>query len=231
MIPFAVLKSVDFDGVAVGTIACQEPDSDSEILDYFASKPYFQQWSDTQFKNSGGKSYGNVRLQHDSKKVVGLLTSPLQFDDANKRIKVSAQIVDPIAKEMLQLGALTGFSIGGDYVSKRPLANGLISYIAKPAEVSVCDRPCSPSATYDLVHADGQIELRKFAKVYQGEQLLQKAVALLKSGWGEHEVQLYLAMTPGSIYLAKSQDPGFRLNATNMQERRRKRVETNPYSG
>jgi hypothetical protein len=230
MIPFAQLQKFDdFQGIAEGTIACQEPDGDREILDYFGSKPYFQAWSDSQFANSQGKSWGNVRLQHNPQKVVGLLISPLQFDDTNIKIKVSAQILDPVAKDMLMRGALTGFSIGGDYISKRPLPNGLVSYIAKPAELSVCDRPCSPSATYDLVCADGHTELRKFMKILEGDQLLQKATALMKSGWGEHEVQLYLSVSPGMLYKARMQDAGVRELAKSVESRRRQRFETNPF--
>jgi hypothetical protein len=229
MVPFAILKSVDFEGKVEGTIAATEPDADREILDYDGSKPYFIQWSQTQFANSGGKSYGNLRLQHDAKRVVGLITDPLIFDDQAKTIRVKARVVDENAKELLQTGSLTGFSIGGDYVSKRPLPNGLVSYIAKPVEVSVCDRPCSPSATFSSVKADGTVELRKFMKILAGDQLLQKATALMKSGWGEHEVQLYLSMSPGMLYKARMQDAGVRELAKSVENRRRQRFETNPF--
>jgi hypothetical protein len=229
MQPFAILKSVDFEGKVEGVIAATEPDADREILDYDGSKPYFVQWSQTQFANSGGKSYGNLRLQHDAKRVVGLITDPLIFDDKNKTIRVKARVVDENAKELLQSGSLTGFSIGGDYVSKRPLPNGLISYVARPVEVSVCDRPCSPSATFSSVKADGTIQLMKFQKVLDGRELLQKAVALMKSGWSEHEVQLSLCITPGQLYVAKCQDPDVRTHASIQQQRRRDQLERNPF--
>jgi hypothetical protein len=232
MEPYAQLRKWDeFQGIATGVIACEEPDHDGEILDYNGSKDYFKQWSAQQNANSQGKSFGNLRLQHDPKRIVGSVISPLEFDDTNKRIMVSAKVIDPIAKELLNAGALTGFSIGGDYVSKKPLMNGLVRYIARPQEVSICDRPCSPSAVFSSVKSDGSTELRKFQKVFTGDMLLNKALNLMKCGFSEQDVAWTLQMTPGAIYLAKSQDPGFRLNASNMREERRRRIETNPYSG
>jgi len=152
-----------FQGLITGVAAAEEIDHDGEVLDYLASKPYFQAWSASQKAASGGKSAGNVRLQHDAKTCVGKLIS-MDFDDANKRIRVSAKIIDPVAKTLLQEGVLTGFSIGGDYVSKTPMANGLVRYVAGPNEISVVDRPCAPSALYESVKADGSTEMRKFAK-------------------------------------------------------------------
>lgn len=178
---FFRLTKMGFDGVCEGIAACSEPDHDGEILDYEGSLPYFRAWSSTQFANSGGKSYGNVRIQHDAKRVGGLLTG-IQFDDTNRQIKVSAQILDPTAKQMLQAGALTGFSIGGSYVSKTPLPGGLVSYVANPVEISVVDRPCSPSATFSLVHSDGRVELRKFLDRSNSSELMRVAQGLLDSG-------------------------------------------------
>jgi len=205
MQPFLRLTKMGFDGVAEGVIACQEPDHDGEILDYFGSKPYIQNWSNTQLKNSGGKSYGNVRVQHQADNIAGFLQS-ITFDDANKEVRVSAKVIDPVARQMLQEGALTGFSIGGSYVKKTPLSNGLISYIANPVEISIVDRPCSPSATFSLVHADGSKELRKFQKVWSRDEITSRILSLLKSGATEAMVSIITGATAGTIYLAKRQN-------------------------
>ena len=156
-----LMKWDEFSGIATGVAACEEKDHDNEIMDYHGSKPYFQAWSQTQKSASSGKSLGNVRLQHDASKVAGRLTD-LSFDDGNKRVIVSAQIVDPVAKELLRTGCLTGFSIGGDYGKRTTLPNGVTKYVAIPSEVSVVDRPCQPSATFTAVKSDGTTELRKF---------------------------------------------------------------------
>lgn len=160
---FFILEKMDpFLGIAVGVMCAEEIDHDKEILDYFGSKPYIQAWSDSQREASKGLSKGNVRLQHDAKRPVGLLKD-LTFDDASLKVRVAAQIVDENARNLLATGVLTGFSIGGDYVKRTPMAGGIVKYIANPSEVSVCDRPCSPNATFSAVKADGSMELRKFA--------------------------------------------------------------------
>jgi len=45
-----------------------------------------------------------------------------------------------------------------------PLTNDAVKYIAGPGEISVCDRPCAPSAVFSAVKQGGGVELRKFAK-------------------------------------------------------------------
>src|SRR6267154_3597670 len=174
---FQLAKYDPFLGVATGVAAAEELDHDGEILDYNGSKPYFQQWSDSQFTASKGQSKGNVRLQHDAKRCVGKL-SDIQFDDAARKVRVVAQIVDPVAKDLLRTGCLTGFSIGGDYIKRTPMPNGVVKYIAGPAEISVCDRPCAPSATFESVKADGTHELRKFAP--KGQQSTAIRIRVLK---------------------------------------------------
>ncbi len=160
----AVFEKYDpFLGIATGIITAQQPDNDNEELDYDRSKPYFEAWSAEVKKDSDGKSLGNVRLQHDPKRPAGKLTD-LVFDDANKTIRATAKIVDPTAKSMLAEGVLTGFSIGGSYVDKTVQKDGTTLYVANPIEVSVVDRPCLGSATFDVVRADGRTELRKFRK-------------------------------------------------------------------
>lgn len=167
---FFLLEKYDaFQGIASGIATAEAVDRDKEILDYAKSKPYFEAWSDSVHKDSGGKSYGNLRFQHDDKKVAGKLNS-IEFNDEAKLIRVEAKVVDPIAKDMLEQGCLTGFSIGGRYVDKSsPDKDGVVRYVADPCEISVVDRPALPGAVFQSVKADGSFELRKFAKYEKAE--------------------------------------------------------------
>ena len=52
-----------------------------------------------------------------------------------------------------------------DYVGAMKTTPTGKRYTAKPAEVSLVDNPCNPSAHFEYVKADGSTELRKFASV------------------------------------------------------------------
>lgn len=221
---FAQLSKLsEFEGVAEGIIACQAPDRDGEILDYEASKPYFQQWSASQMAASMGKSKGNIRLQHDPKRPVGRLLD-IQFDDAKKQVRVIAKVEETEAKNLLAAGVLTGFSIGGAYASKKALPNGLTSYVAVPAEVSVVDRPCAPQATFSLVRSDGSESLQKFQKVMGHEDLAKSYQAMIKA-MPEQQAQMILGITPGVAYTLKKTNIYQVLNKSNMIQKRRETLE------
>lgn len=225
LLKFAQLSTIDeIQGIATGVMCAEEVDHDNEVLDYFASKPYIQKWSQEQFANSRGQSVGNVRLQHDDKKPIGRLLS-LDFDDVARKVRITAQIEDPIAKHLLASGVLTGFSIGGEYIKKTPLANGITRYIASPSEVSVCDRPCAPSATFESVKADGSRELVKFRKIE--DPLVVRADGLLAKGWPANIVREMLQLTETQMYKAMHlTDLIKRQGALSQRERRRKQLET-----
>jgi hypothetical protein len=151
-------------------------DRAKERLDYPGSKPYFQKWSDSQYEASGGKSYGNVRLQHDPKRPAGILYKAPEYNDDAQTIRVFGKAVDPVTKELMQSGALTGVSIGGAYI-KRTVnpADGITDYIASPQEISVVDRPCLAQATFEVVkNEQGETEMRKFASEEDSASLIKK---------------------------------------------------------
>lgn len=179
---FFLLEKYDpFQGICTGIATGQQVDRDQEILDYAKSKPFFEAWSDSVKKDSDGHSLGNVRLQHDEKKPVGKLTA-MEFNDEAKLIRVSAKIVEPVAKDMLEQRVLTGFSIGGRYISKTPQTDGTTLYVADPCEISVVDRPAYPDAVFQQVKADGSIELRKFAKYEEPKRIADEEHRIV----GEH---------------------------------------------
>jgi hypothetical protein len=151
-------------------------DRAKERLDYPGSKPYFQKWSDSQYEASGGKSYGNVRLQHDPKRPAGILYKAPEYNDDEQTIRVFGQAVDPVTKELMQSGALTGVSIGGAYIKKTVNPkDGVTDYIASPQEISVVDRPCLAQATFEVVkNEQGETEMRKFASEEDSASLIKK---------------------------------------------------------
>lgn len=143
-----------------GRMAAEEEDKSKEIFDYETSKGHFQEWSDGFQKTTGGKSLGNVRVMHQP--IAAGKVIALAFDDVAKTVDVGTKIVDDDAWAKCEAGVFTGFSMGGSYVKK--WADGdLVRYTAKPAEVSLVDNPCIPSALFTVVKADGSEELRKFA--------------------------------------------------------------------
>jgi hypothetical protein len=144
-----------------GIMVDESPDKSGEAFDYTTSKAYFEEWSDGFKKATDGKSLGNVREMHlpfAAGKVISI-----EFDDVAKCIRIGAEIVDDDAWKKVEAGVYTGFSIGGGYMKRWTDPSGRRRYTAKPAEVSLVDNPCVPSATFTLVKADGSEELRKFA--------------------------------------------------------------------
>ena len=94
--------------------------------------------------------------------AAGKLTD-IAFDDDEKRILVSAQIVDDDEWRKVQEGVYTGFSQGGRYVKRWPdPETGLTRYTAEPTEISLVDLPCLPGATFEVIK-DGAVEKRAFA--------------------------------------------------------------------
>ena len=163
-----------------GIAGIEETDQAGEKLAYEKSKAKFAKWSKAAQARTGGKSYGNVRSQHNSKIAAGLLTEPIINDDANKCFRVVAKIVDPLEAEKCRAGIYGSFSPGGDYdetwLDKTETFKGkpVRWYTPEIAELSICDSGCMPSANFDSVKGhigefiyiklDGTKELRKFAE-------------------------------------------------------------------
>lgn len=149
-----------------GAAAVEEVDKAKEIFDYDSSKPLFEAWSAEAHKFSNGKSYGNVRAMHG--KVAAGRLDQITFNDDDKIIEVAAKIVDDNEWEKVEEGVYTGFSIGGSY-EKRWKDGDCTRYTAAPAEVSIVDNPCQPSARFTMTKADGSTEERPFASVIKEE--------------------------------------------------------------
>src|SRR5574337_608695 len=158
---FARLTKVDEASRQVtGVIASETPDRSGETMDYATSKPHFVKWSGDMAKASGGKNIGNVRVMHGLT-AAGMLKA-ISFNDDDRNIEATAEIVDDAEWKKVLKGVYTGFSVGGKY-AKRWREGELQKYTAAPNEVSLVDAPCIPDATFSLVKADGATENVAFA--------------------------------------------------------------------
>jgi len=176
---FVQLRKVDaVQRLVYGTAVEEVADRAGEIFDYASSKKEFEKWSRDIQKSTGGKSLGNVRAMH-GKVAAGKLTQ-IAFDDDRKAIDVAAKIIDDAEWNKVAAGVYTGFSIGGSYI-KRWADGDLQRYTARPAEISLVDFPCVPTATFAMIKADGTNEIRKFSQlptVHDNDSLIKRAEAL-----------------------------------------------------
>lgn len=159
---FAQIRKVDEAKRLVYARAVQETvDKVDEIFDYASSKPLFEAWSKEQFDASGGKSYGNVRAMH-GKIAAGIVAEPLAFNDDELAIDTAIKVTDDQEWSKCLDGTYTGVSIGGSYVGERKTekvdGREVKRYTARPAEISLVDSPCIPTARFfEIVKADGSI--------------------------------------------------------------------------
>lgn len=156
---FAQLRKVDeAKRLVFGRLAAETVDRSGEIMDYAASKPYFQKWSQEVSDETGGQSLGNLRAMHG--KVAAGKFVGIDFNDAEKAVDVCAKVVDDNEWQKVLEGVYTGFSIGGSYVGSPVVqkvdGKDVRRYVAKPNEGSLVDRPCVPSAKFfQIQKADG----------------------------------------------------------------------------
>lgn len=145
-----------------GIATAEEPDRDSEIMDYESSAPHFKSWSQHTAEVTGGKSLGAVREMHQLASI-GKLTD-IQFSDAAKQITVVAKVVDDSAWTKVMEGVLTSFSISGRAVRKwKDKTNSAWTrFEISPVEISLVDVPALPSAVFSIIKRDGSIESRAF---------------------------------------------------------------------
>ena len=199
-----------------GVATAEQEDRSGEICDYAGTKPLYEKWSGDIAKATDGKSLGNVRAMH-GKVAAGKVTS-INFNDDAKQIEVCAKVVDDAEWNKVEEGVYTGFSQGGSYVKRWKDEAGQQRYIADPAEISLVDLPCLPSATFQMIKADGMVEEMTFKQpekaVITNEAVAAKAHDLAKAAgdenkWPDHieaaRVDLEKA-APTEILLAASKE-------------------------
>lgn len=159
--------------IVYGYATKEELDRQGDIVDYEASKKAFSAWA------------GNIREQHDAKRVIGKKVS-MEFDDDNKQILVGAYVSKSPDGEnawtKVKEGLFTGFSIGGKIKSivKETMskddgseveANRIMDYDL--SELSLVDVPACPSAQLVMVKsADGKVvETEELHQTTDGQPL------------------------------------------------------------
>lgn len=198
---FIPLTKVDEEKRLVYGIATAEvADLSGEICDYATTKPNYEKWSAEVQKDSGGKSFGNLRAMH-GKAAAGKLSSEIVFNDTERQIEICAKVVDDNEWKKVLEGVYTGFSQGGRYVKtwadeKNP---ALKRYTADPGEVSLVDRACLPIATFQIMKADGSMELRKFAP---HPEAAKPETAQLDAG--DHYEQVWKSKRSGETFAKKA---------------------------
>lgn len=144
-----------------GILAAEEVDFENEIMDYASSKPKFQAWNRTFVENTGGKSVGNLRGQHNSKIVAGTFVE-MKYDDKSMTIPVVAKVIDPVEQDKVREGAYTSFSIGAHYAKKWRDGKNM-RWTADPFEGSLVDYGAIPATRgFSYRSADGKEEERQF---------------------------------------------------------------------
>lgn len=133
-------------------------DGADEALDYAASVPVFKAWSATANTLSGGKSWGNVRQQHNLRSSAGIVVSEPVYDDVTKTISFEIDVDDDQAWDRVLKGQYCGISPGGK--GRRYTDGDGIRRVAMTQmfEISLVDLPCSLNAGVTIVKAAGDEE-------------------------------------------------------------------------
>lgn len=161
---FLPLTKVDAaNRLVYGVATAESLDRSGEVCDYASTKPFYEKWSGGIAKATDGKSLGNLRAMH-GKIAAGKVTA-IAFNDAAKQIEVCAKVVDDAEWRKVEEGVYTGFSQGGAYARRWTDEAGVMRYTADPSEISLVDLPCLPSATFQVLKADGASETRPFAAI------------------------------------------------------------------
>ena len=192
---FIPITKVDVEKRLVhGILSAESPDQAGEIMDYATGKPQFEKWiADTEAR-SGGKSKGNLRAMHTN--IAAGKFTDIVFDDAAKTISGVAKVVDDNEWQKVLEGVYTGFSIGGSYANtwKDPKNPKLTRFTPVLSETSLVDNPCLGRATFEVVKADGTIQIMKFktavsatnpkeTPVIDKDMLRKNAGKTIQQGW------------------------------------------------
>jgi hypothetical protein len=143
-----ILKSTENDDGTLyvyGKATGPDLDLDQQRCDPDWLKRAMPEW----FGVGGIGTGGNIREQHDERKAAGRAVEHDILEDGHY---IKAHIVDPVAVLKTKAGVYTGFSIGigQPRIEKSTNAPNGIIRDGKIFEVSLCDRPCLPTATFTM---------------------------------------------------------------------------------
>lgn len=171
---FIPIKKVDEEKRLVyGVAIAEEVDNANEIFDYESSKPNIEAWSNEFKKNTEGKSLGNLRAMHEPVSAGKIVE--LNFSDNEKKVNVCAKVIDDKEWEKVLQGVYTGFSFGGHAINRwKDEKTKAYRYTLIPSELSLADKPCVPSAVFEVIKTDGSSEKRGFKKILGGTKTMLK---------------------------------------------------------
>lgn len=177
-----MMKFDERTGEFEGWSTVQEEDGHKETCDVAKSWPALTAWSDESKEISGGKSAGNLRVQHRRDSVGGKLTAmEMRDQDGKPAVFIKGLVTNEQAKKDAAEGALTGISIRG--LLQRWEEGGKQMYAWKVVEEkSLVDRPAVKHALIEVMKSDGSVEQVK-ARGYdptQGFQCRAGAFHILK---------------------------------------------------
>lgn len=141
-------KTADGDLIVYGKVTDGSVDSDEQIVDPTWSGEALKTWLSTG---------GNVRVQHNPHRDpagVGLQVDVDRDGDGAHWLK--ALVVEPVAKRLVEKGALKAFSVGimrPRLVSHAKALRGMIAG-GDFGEVSLVDRPANKNCVFSIVKAD-----------------------------------------------------------------------------
>lgn len=184
-----------------GIATAEEVDSSGEICDYATTVPYYKAWSSRIEKASEGKSKGNLRSMHAN--IAAGKVTQIEFNDMAKQIEICAKVVDDDEWKKVSEGVYTGFSQGGDYVKKWTDGENK-RYTANPSEISLVDNPCLPTATFEVIKADGGSELRKFQIVENNKMTKNETAGTSQADESKLEVTQGWQAGDGSFHISKA---------------------------
>lgn len=165
--------------IVYGLVTAEAEDKDGETCHYDSTKPEYKAVNDELGKATGGENIMPLREMHQLN-AVGAGKS-IDFDDAEKTIKMAFKVVDDGAWKKVLEHVLLGFSQGGRYV-KKWVEDGKKYYTAQPGEVSLVDNPALPGAYIETIKADGSVEkFRTPSEVSLINTQLEKLTALVGS--------------------------------------------------
>jgi hypothetical protein len=145
-----------------GIATAEKPDLDNEICDYPSAKNAYRTWSEASLEKTKAAgqepSLGNVRIMHGNQ--IGGKVTHIDYDDANKTIRVASTPASDEVWNLLKGGFLTGYSHGG---KKQILSTDgrYRRYAPQLAELSYVDKACLDEG-FEFVKSDGAVEMRKF---------------------------------------------------------------------
>ncbi len=159
---FLPLTKVDAaNRLVYGLATAETPDRAGEVCDYASTKPFYE----------GGRAASPRRPTAARSATCGRCTARSR----PARSRRSPSTTTPADRDLREGGRRRGVEegrggrlhrllAGRTYAKRWRGGDGLMRYTADPSEVSLVDLPCLPSATFQVLKADGAAETRAFAE-------------------------------------------------------------------